>query len=1332
MSPSWSAPLSTLLALLLLALTVQCLLPLTTAFGSQRGRPSPPCHHPLQSTDAASSSPLDPLGDDLVATTMSPFPSFSPMTSLSSVRHAMVGQVVDAEVPLSRGQLVSGFLPQSSPYADFSYRPSALNVPIDIFSAAGRCQPSQCDVHLLLAQSPSPRPENYTYWADYHLPSPVRITSNSPWSCEALGTPLADCVYHFTLYAWLNQEVNAYSLMVDETPVGLNELASGRLTSATLPAGGVDYLYLKNSGLRGVLTFGLEVLWGDADLYISTTNRQPGPASYQWKSDDLGDDLIFVNDSATTPYFYIGVFNKLSSNSSRYALIGSGYSNDGIPAEDSWYLDWNVPQKDYAMASTYRYYTFYIDGYQDSLSVTLRSLRGNADLLINVGPWSSEGDAWPSLSRHQLNSTTLGVDQVNITRPQSGQYIFIAVYSRGNDSRYEIVVTATGRVIPLSSFGFPESGRLSAGGTDYFAFTVPSPLTEPTLYLSVLTFTVKTSEGNADLFVSDSITRPTRATANWTSELVGDGLDVALLRGDSLTPYGPALHAGTYYVAVHAANEDTVYSMYAVLRQRSIMAVPSALNFGQYAPVSHYEVDVPRGVTWDITASLTSSIYGGWLSVYVSTVVEPNPSVASSYQWSAEGTSLRLLPSMTCAGADPICRFYVAIERVRNSTADSDYAALTLVVTSTQVAPPQLLPGIPQEKPTEAPAGSLVQSTGSAGTVYSFTVPCTRAIVQLHHISYSPYPVFIERTPVMFVNRGPLPPLNALRNVLFGGAETVVVSKQFRTLTFDWRHPLLRGQSMEGTWWVNVYPPFLMGYTQLINITSVDCSPMPSQQAMLTFTPYVATLNATSSSALFSYDTPLAAPAGSTVYFTVTPVGNTSASALSLLARSDGLTPAVGSSQWSGNGNGELQLNGSACVGQPPFGSVCQYSLAVVGSAGAIAGSRSASFLLTASTAGRPMAALDSRVAQSVLSGSLTSTAQRHFTALVSPVRAGEAVPLSVVQAEACVGAFDLLVNWRSRAVPLTASSAEMSLTDVSAPSFLSVPAAAAVNGSALLIGAVVGTSSVPSTAYEVRVLVNMTWADASPSSADVLPKLTLYSSVSVGRIRVRIPLATQPRTVTVGAVRPVGAGGQSLLRYSVYLRDQANTSAGTGMSLRSRCGVQRAMSLVYVGTQLTAATSLVEFAAPSLRSTARYSLVVLCEPVWRQTSAGRTVDEPSTAGYLLYSTLSDVRPGTYIPDEPDDDGGDGSTGQTPLPSASATTLSTAALAAIVVVAVALVAVLTALLLRWRQQKAAASAATVAVLRMDPHTLLPAAAHLPGDTQGTSTEPSTSYARMPY
>ena len=862
----------------------------------------------------------------------------------------------------------------------------------------------------------------------------------------------------------------------------------------------------------------------------------------------------------------------------------------------------------------------------------------------NISPYifiGSESNLWPTAGNAQYSSATTGLDQLNITEPTSGSYVFVSVFSKDADSRYSILVTGEGRIPALTTYGYPTQGTVSANKPQYYVATVPSYYGTLTNYM--LTFTLRSLSGNADLYISDSYLYPSRASHNWTSEAAGDGLDIAVLRGDVTRSGGKVdLHSGNYYVAVRSSAESS-YQLWANLRQRQVVQLNTILSHYSYGGVVYYEIDVPRGAGFSITATALA-YYGGSFNVYVGNVAEPMPSIASTYQVKNNSVAHVSAELNTCSSA--VCRFYVAIERVNNAS-QSVSTPYELLILSRDVPPTQLLPDTPLEK-TYVTEG---------GTVYGFNVTCPRSKVTITvATTYDQY----NGSP-MSVNRGPLPPFSSLNNIEFGYAESVSLGRRTFRLSFDWTHPLLRNASMLGRYMLSVRPTYSTAWTLLLQIDGGRCAALPAMTAMQHLMPYSASANATSM-AYFSYQT--AANATGDLYFTLTPYNSsTSLAGLTILARADGDVPAMGYTQFSSASMGVLRVSASACSNglssNISLDGMCQYTVAV----GSTTGS-TAAFFLTAST-GQPLYAMDARVPPAVLAGSVGRGSAVAGTAVV-PL-GPSAVSLVT---EACMGSVSVYVNYRTATIPV-ASAADLSATSVTTPTSLVLPLAPAA--ATHLVASIVGVGSASST-FESRLVANLSWSSLSPTATATTLTVTDYRQVSTGRARVRIPLATVPAAVSAGRIRqPVGSTG--FLRYAVYVLDKADTA--TSYNLQSRCGLTASTAtLVHTAYGLTSSTNTIDVTLP--QPSHRYTVAVLVDHVWRTNVNSRNYTyEAWSSGYIVYIPV-DVRGGTK---QRDDDSSSSSSGGMALPPAVQTvgfSPITVIVVAVVAVAITLVVVLLA------------------------------------------------------
>ena len=261
------------------------------------------------------------------------------------------------------------------------------------------------------------------------------------------------------------------------------------------------------------------------------------------------------------------------------------------------------------------------------------------------------------------------------------------------------------------------------------------------------------------------------------------------------------------------------------------------------------------------------------------------------------------------------------------------------------------------------------------------------------------------------------------------------------------------------------------------------------------------------------------------------------------------------------------------------------------------------------------------------------------------------------------------------------------------------------------IIASVVGLGAGSNT-FETRLLINMTWTAAAPSSTSATLTVTDYRQVAMGYARIRIPLATIPAAVTAGTIRqPAGTTGQ--LRYSVYIHDKANT---TEANMRSRCGLSRAM-LVQTAVGLTSGTSSVDIKLP--QSSHRYTVSVLVDHVWRSTVGGRPQYEASSPAYLVYTAASELRGGTQ---QPDDDSSSSSSGMPlpPAPESGSSGLSPVVIAVIAIAAVAVLMLAAMGIMRYHKQKQLASGSDMLMGRVRQQALVTAGRQLCCTTAATA------------
>ena len=1182
---------------------------------------------------------------------------------------------MDTSTALSRGQPLAGFISSAGTGQLYTYRPSSPSARVDIVvRTTSLTDFSTWSAEVFVDYFPWPQhtvasfPYSYGPSVAYSRIDPTDPSSGQ-YTCLQRQVPQQDCVYYILAYS--HSDNMSYTVVATEAPSDIAPLQSGLALNGSVSGSSPQYAFFTNYAGVQYLVFALTVSSGDCDLYISTLSARPGPGNSQWSSVDEGDDLLIVSAGSeqASSYYYTAVQRKDgSAQTCAYSLLASSYSP--VPQDSMIYLTEDAAQKDVAMAGTYRYYYFYVTGIWSRLVVTLDSLRGDADIYVNrqpmintptpipVGPTGPYIGAavydwrWPNASAFDYSSTTSGRDQVNVT-DISGGFVLIAVYSKGVDSRYSIRVSSDGyRVRSLSYFGGLSQGSVRANEYHYYTITIPSTTIE-----YMLTLTLQPLSGDADLYVSDTA-MPNTSYYNFSSSLVDQQYDLLVLKSSRLTAYGrPELHGGVYYVSVHGKS-DAVYQLGAFIAASSPMRLNARVSraFFSDGEIMHVQLQLPRGQEFTIhqlSSSGSSQGNPASVSIFVSAVADPNPSLSATYQWTAAPASLgapvslRVQPSADACQA-AMCNYSIALQRT-SSAATGSLSFCSLWIESPSSPMPLLQSGSPLE-------GSSDRVALGYYDLFRFNLSCAQSDVSLL-ITTQGSSIYTR----LEVNRGSHVPALPPDYTYYNRMRTV--GRYSSELRFNWTDRLLAGQSMQGPWTgsVYVYPP--VAYTLSMSVREGDCSASPSA-------PAVQTVNFTSLTALqpqegsvqaggltnFTFRTP-AAGAGPSwpygVYITYVPLTASASTSASLLARADSQWPRVGFSQWQAtSGSDSSSLTGSivlriepgsgtgsaACVPSSVAG--CVYSLAVT--------SASASrFMLTASLSA-PVLALQPNAALPPQGSSLSAGQADHWSAALNATSSASSLSLVL---ESCMGSSSLFVNYRTAAIP-SSSASDLSLTGVSAVRELAVPVSSG-QSSPVVMTVVGGASGSGSSAALYRLAslpAGLSWSSASPSVSDPVLRLQSWSSTPTGRIRFRLQPASVPVAVQQQSVRQP-AGAQGVLKYSVYVMAAGDEAAG-GLNAASRCGLHQLTAIARLNltaAQLTSAQSTVELKAPSRLTAARYTLIVLAEHVWRSTQQGLTEDQLSTPGYTIYTPLTNVRAGTYIPDDDGggggDDGGDG--GQT-------------------------------------------------------------------------------------
>ena len=295
-----------------------------------------------------------------------------------------------------------------------------------------------------------------------------RLQPTSLWSCSTRNiTDPANCVYYIGVTNYIAAPGNGtlvYSIAVGQP----NEVS--QLVDRTAQAGQVGprelhhYQYV-NTQLNPprTIVFAVTATVGDVNIHVSNTPNA-GPTNFIRSSTGSGDDVLVIV-AANSPYYYVGVQNKLNSTS-RYSVMGRAYL-PGVPGSGSWSLQADQSFNDFCGRNDYSYYTFYVDGTWPTLTISVNARIGDPDIYVRHSVLDGSL-AWPNDTHWRWRSIDFGSDTLSIPSPPTGT-LYIALHAAvAMDAFYTISISGEGRT-QIMSPGTTDPGELQGGKAQYYS-----------------------------------------------------------------------------------------------------------------------------------------------------------------------------------------------------------------------------------------------------------------------------------------------------------------------------------------------------------------------------------------------------------------------------------------------------------------------------------------------------------------------------------------------------------------------------------------------------------------------------------------------------------------------------------------------------------------------------------------------------------------------------------------------------------------------------------------------------------------------------------------------
>lgn len=329
--------------------------------------------------------------------------------------------------------------------------------------------------------------------------------------------------------------------------VGTTTLQDGVAQTAVLEASAYQYFSFNLEHIDDDTYFTVIVtsFHGDPDLYISSKYQRPNVTHHDYAA------RAYLADSITIPHkllklttYYIGVsaftpctFTVIASTRRQLQL------QDGVPQTGDVKHE---ESKLYKLTSA-------TDKEAKTLTFTVTPFSGSAYMYISTSehgtPVVTDSTSYVWASNEYMTSQTIVIQKndENACRKAGCEYIAL-VYGR-SPSNYTIVASSSHSTTRLQD-GIAQRAMVAEGTYEYFIFELTNPKAE-------LSFTTTPITGDPDLFVSATVTHPTREEATWRGmSFGGDAVHIDYTDKDYIV--------GTYYVSVFAWANTTFTIMASV------------------------------------------------------------------------------------------------------------------------------------------------------------------------------------------------------------------------------------------------------------------------------------------------------------------------------------------------------------------------------------------------------------------------------------------------------------------------------------------------------------------------------------------------------------------------------------------------------------------------------------------------------------------------------------------------------------------------------------------------------------------------------------------------
>jgi hypothetical protein len=341
---------------------------------------------------------------------------------------------------------------------------------------------------------------------------------------------------------------------------GVSELQASRPTEGEVDTNQFVFYKFYVDDPAEQVTIKITAYGGDPDLYVRY-NSKPTLTDFDFRSEQSGEETLVLTEQnrsnlgGETGWYFVGVFGRYHSV---YTITVSVNTESAVPLFNG------NPQQGFVEKDQVDLYYADVSPRTDlNMTVRLSPSAGDPDLFVKLCPesWTdcvfsvdelSSCHRYPDIkkSRHSSGDDVVVFSHRADQCPSTGKlcrYLIAVVGLSVSRSVFSIVLTTSNEIETILRDGRPEHLSLGAGEEKYYKFVVYNTTVED------VTFMLTPEQGDADLYVSRLVAKPTHSTSEKSSENLNSVIEsVKYEKGVD----GASLNS-TYHVTVRASTAAT-------------------------------------------------------------------------------------------------------------------------------------------------------------------------------------------------------------------------------------------------------------------------------------------------------------------------------------------------------------------------------------------------------------------------------------------------------------------------------------------------------------------------------------------------------------------------------------------------------------------------------------------------------------------------------------------------------------------------------------------------------------------------------------------------------